>query len=348
VLNIADADGDGQTSCEGDCADSDPLVNGFDPDGDGVSSCDGDCWEGNPAVFPGNSEACDGLDNNCDLVIDEGFDLDGDNFLTCTGDCDDGDASVFPGAVEVCNSVDDDCDSSIDEGFDLDGDGWSVCVGDCDDNNPDAFPGNSEVCDSADSDCDGAIDNVDDDSDGFVTEACGGLDCDDAEATINPAASEGVTCDLLDNECDGIVDNLDNGSTCAVIEFEISYNHGAVGPIPGGYYAGVQNVTPRQVALSLGYTAVDLAVGYWWGSCGGPGFAPVAPTIDLEVDYSGENCSGYSFETGNPSGYPWQDEGFPLAPADILEADVDPLGVDGYVSMGHNPGWNVMMLVQSP
>ena len=31
-----------------------------------------DCNDGDAAVYPGNAEACDGVDNNCDAVIDEG------------------------------------------------------------------------------------------------------------------------------------------------------------------------------------------------------------------------------------------------------------------------------------
>ena len=37
-----------------------------DCDGDEISIEDGDCDDGNPDIFPGQTELCDGLDNDCD------------------------------------------------------------------------------------------------------------------------------------------------------------------------------------------------------------------------------------------------------------------------------------------
>ena len=50
------------------------YASGFsvDNDGDGFSECGGDCNDGNASVYPGAPEVCDGLDNNCDGVIDNG------------------------------------------------------------------------------------------------------------------------------------------------------------------------------------------------------------------------------------------------------------------------------------
>ena len=46
-------------------ADDDGHIDAMCPDGD-------DCNDAVPAIFEGNTEICDGLDNDCDLVIDDG------------------------------------------------------------------------------------------------------------------------------------------------------------------------------------------------------------------------------------------------------------------------------------
>ncbi len=42
-----------------------------DGDGDGLTPCDGDCNDADNQVFPGQTETCDGYDNNCDGEVDE-------------------------------------------------------------------------------------------------------------------------------------------------------------------------------------------------------------------------------------------------------------------------------------
>ena len=83
-----------------------PAIGGFvtipsaacgDADGDGVSACDQDCDDADPRVFPGAGEICDGLDNDCDSLIDEDL-----GTLTCgrgafarvTPSCSDGSPQV--------------------------------------------------------------------------------------------------------------------------------------------------------------------------------------------------------------------------------------------------------------
>lgn len=56
-----------------------------DADLDGSNACQ-DCDDSDASIRPGAAERCDGLDNDCDGMIDEDFDLDGDGFATCGTD----------------------------------------------------------------------------------------------------------------------------------------------------------------------------------------------------------------------------------------------------------------------
>jgi hypothetical protein len=104
----ADQDGDGF---------GDPLSEVLDcapPEADWIDMGD-DCDDSMDAVFPGATEICNGLDDNCIGGIDEAplidFDEDEDGYLACgDGDCDDGDAKVYPGAFDACDDHDNDCD----------------------------------------------------------------------------------------------------------------------------------------------------------------------------------------------------------------------------------------------
>ena len=186
----------------------------YDQDGDGYGYCATDCNDFDPNIHPGLPEVCDGLDNDCNGVIDEGtecFDDDGDGYTEEGGDCNDSDAAISPGIPEQAeNGIDDDCDGIVDDGaVDADGDGYTTAAGDCDDSDDTVYPGAPELADDVDNDCDGTIDEgtvaYDDDGDG-VTEKDG--DCDDTDATIYPSAPE--TADFVDNDCDGTIDEGTN------------------------------------------------------------------------------------------------------------------------------------------
>jgi predicted CxxxxCH...CXXCH cytochrome family protein len=135
-----------------------------------------------PENTPNVGVCIDGLDNDCDGLIDQvpgiedpdcsslDSDDDGDGYTENQGDCDDTDPQVFPGAPIICDGKDSNCDGYKDflTDEDKDGDGVPWCAGDCNDNNPLMYPGNLEgprgdaTCsDGIDNDCDGNIDVAD-------------------------------------------------------------------------------------------------------------------------------------------------------------------------------------------
>ncbi|MCB9668568.1 MAG: putative metal-binding motif-containing protein [Alphaproteobacteria bacterium] len=113
----------------------------------------GDCDDADPSVHPGQVDACNATDDDCDGAADEDAtfsvwypDADGDlwglttaGVLACAqpaghqpdgGDCDDTDGAVHPGVVDLCDGTDSDCDGQIDDDAtfvlvfpDADGDG---------------------------------------------------------------------------------------------------------------------------------------------------------------------------------------------------------------------------------
>jgi hypothetical protein len=101
-----------------------------------------DCNDTIATIYPGATELCNYLDDDCDGLADENLtyilsyqDNDGDDFgnplidsLSCelpTGyvvdnaDCDDTNPTIYPGAEEVLNGLDDDCDQIADEGLSI-------------------------------------------------------------------------------------------------------------------------------------------------------------------------------------------------------------------------------------
>jgi len=185
-------------------------------------------------------EICDGLDNDCNNVVDEGNPGGG---VSCNsgllGACADGltlcqagsltcSQTVWPTA-EQCNNIDDDCDGPIDEN---NPGGGGTCItgllGECGAGTEWCSSGamtcvqnNSiepEKCDALDNDCDGLVDENNPESGqtcntgklgvcstGTTSCQAGSLQCDQ---NVFPSAE--ICGDQLDNDCDGPVDE-----TCA-------------------------------------------------------------------------------------------------------------------------------------
>lgn len=288
---IVDVDGDGYEGRD-DCDDEDAEVGPaqqwtLDEDGDGYGSasvvaCEPpdnavddqtDCDDASASVNPGAAEVCDGIDNNCDGVVDEDagttfyIDSDDDGFgdaaastvgceppagyVSNADDCDDTTSEIYPGGTELCNEIDDDCDGVVDndtttdaswyadEDYDGYGNPGDVIVsckvqvdrvlvgGDCDDEERAVNPGADEVCNGIDDDCNGQTDEstaldasewyADADGDGFgdgapetACDAPDGYaaydgDCDDGDSAYHPGASEADCADPNDYNCDGSV-----------------------------------------------------------------------------------------------------------------------------------------------
>jgi hypothetical protein len=160
-----------------------------------------DCDDTTFGNNPNAGEAPDGVDNNCNGLVDEGtirYDDDGDGYCEgtgglCTdgslpGDCNDANNAVNPGAPEVCsNGIDDDCDGGESE------QGSLGCTDYYVDSDRDGYGNpNATVC-ACNVPAQGTLDNT---------------DCDDTQANVNPAANE--LPDGRDNDCDGQFDEGTN------------------------------------------------------------------------------------------------------------------------------------------
>ena len=198
----ADADGDGY-------GDPDSFIDACEP-GEGWTTDASDCDDSNSAISPAGQEACNGVDDDCDGLIDDEdpdvtgtsvwyADADGDSYgdtdspaqaceapdghVADASDCDDGDAAVNPAASEICDDQDNDCDGDVDEDDASDVATWYA---DADQDGYGDLSSTTESCDAPS---------------GYTSDAS---DCDDHNDQVHPGAAE--SCDGVDEDCDGSVD----------------------------------------------------------------------------------------------------------------------------------------------
>ncbi len=271
----------------------------------GASDCDDFSNVRNPLA----AETCNGIDDDCDGMIDETLlvtcyaDTDGDTYAAAGApgtthcpdanrpvvggcpvgltnraptagniDCADSAAGVNPSIVETCNNVDDNCNGTIDETLRV------TCYPDTDADSYAPTSASVTYCPVAGRESVGGCPS------GFTNRVptAGATDCNDANQLINPAATELCDALLVDENCDG---TANPAGLCSC-----SGSSTRSCPEPGACSAGLQTCS-----------------GGAWGNCS------ISPTTEI-CDNVDNNCDGVVDEGVRVVCYlDADDDGYPLA-----------------------------------
>ncbi|HKW85029.1 MAG TPA: MopE-related protein [Burkholderiaceae bacterium] len=200
-------------TCVGGACQYTCLAGFFDADKNPANGCE--CQPTNNGV-----ELCDGVDNDCNGMVDDGFDLMSDlnNCGGCSRPC------FFPFAASSCDNGVCTQGACLPDFYDRDPN-TPGCETSCQKSN-----GGVEICDGIDNDCNGMIDDnvsaptITCKSKGVcagTTPVCMGLG---GYVCVYPSTYQDVEdsskgCDGLDNDCDGLQDEAFGWNTaCSIIK----------------------------------------------------------------------------------------------------------------------------------
>ncbi len=307
----------------------------------GFEACQGGQWGACEGAVGPSPEACDGLDNDCDGVVDGLARACGSDEGACRRGqetCTDGAWGACVGAVEPvpesCNNLDDDCDGAVDDGLSRScgsrigacrkgtetcaAGQWGACVGE--------IAPVAETCNNVDDDCDGEVDE------GLVR-ACGneGGECQGGTQTcaagqwgdcVGNVGPRPETCDDRDNDCDGQVDEdlirpcgSDTGACEEGVQACAAGSWGAcvgeVGPVAetcDGHDDDCDGAVDDGVTRSCGTTTgacetgTETCAAGAWGACVGS-VEPVAETCNgIDDDCDGTIDDGVTRSCGSDVG----------------------------------------------
>jgi large repetitive protein len=271
----------------------------------------GDCNDSNDEAYPNAQEICDGVDNDCDELIDDEDDntippaiwyMDADNdgygdplntttgdcellseYTTDNTDCDDSNDQINPLSSEICNELDDNCDGTIDEDIQVK---WYAD----DDNDTFGAPGTEVTLG-----CTGPV--------GFVTND---FDCDDDDDSVNPNADE--ECDFIDNNCNN---QMDEGLTILWYQDDDGDGYGedstaiesCMQPSNGNFVSEGGDcddlVSPLEIAVLIFPGATEICDGLDY-DCDG-----IIDNLDADEDgYIAESCGGDDCDDSDEDTYP--------------------------------------------